>query len=82
MSETEAKTMSLILGALKTPVPFAALYELAVTLKAQGMRQEAMYRLFSQVQKETQENDSRIDALLDVMDCICGGPWAKSTIRQ
>lgn len=67
--------MRLIRLALGRPAP--ALHELAKTLRDQGMKQAPMYQLFSRVYQETPTDHAHIDALLDVMDCIWGGPWAK-----
>ncbi len=63
--------------ALTSPDPAAALNELAKALKAEGMGQAAMYRLFAEFQQTTDDDDPRYDAIVDNMDLIWGGGWAK-----
>jgi hypothetical protein len=63
--------------ALSSPDPTIALHELAKTLKAEGLGQVAMYHLFAEFQQKADENDPRLDAILDNMDLIWGGGWAK-----
>lgn len=57
--------------------PDAALHALAKSLKAEGVGQVAIYRLFAEYQIKTDGNDPRYDAIVDNMDLIWGGPWAK-----
>lgn len=63
--------------ALSSPDPFKALHELAVTLKLEGMSQVAMYHLFAVFQREIDDDDPRYDAIVDNMDYVWGGGWAK-----
>ncbi|MDB5387121.1 MAG: hypothetical protein JWM11_2767 [Planctomycetaceae bacterium] len=63
--------------ALSSEDPDNALYELAATLKSEGMGQVAIFHLFSEFQQNVSYNDQRYDAILDNMDLIWGGPWAK-----
>lgn len=63
--------------ALSSPDPSVALHELAKTLKAEGIGQVAMYHLFGEFQKKIEGDDPRYDAILDNMDLIWGGGWAK-----
>ena len=63
--------------ALSSTDPSAALHELAKTLRAEGMHQIAMYHLFAEFQRMIDGNDARYDAILDNMDLIWGGGWAK-----
>jgi hypothetical protein len=63
--------------ALESPDPNRAVLDLARTLRAEGMGQVAMFRLFSEQQQRISSDDSRLDAVLDTMDLIWGGPWAK-----
>jgi hypothetical protein len=63
--------------ALSSPCPSAALHELAKALKAEGMGQVAMYHLFEEFQRTLDPDDPRSDAILDNMDLIWGGGWAK-----
>jgi hypothetical protein len=32
---------------------------------------------FLTIQAEADGDEDRLDAIMDTMDCICGGPWAK-----
>ena len=41
------------------------------------MGQVAIYRLFSEQQQELSGDDPRCDAVVDTMELIWGGPWAK-----
>ena len=50
---------------------------LAHALKAEGMGQAAMYRVFQQQLELLDGNDTGCDALADTMDLIWGGGWAK-----
>src|SRR3954469_25131805 len=63
--------------ALSAPDPAVALHDLAKALKAEGMGQVAMYRLFEEYQLKVAQDDPRHDAILDNMDLIWGGGWAK-----
>jgi hypothetical protein len=63
--------------ALAETQPYAALHSLAKSLKADGVGQVAIYRLFREYQLKTDGNDLPYDAIVDIMDLIWGGPWAK-----
>lgn len=65
--------------ALKASDPRAAVQELACTLRDEGMGQRAMYLLFAAQQKRLSGDDPRYDAVVDTMDLIRGGPWAKGS---
>ena len=57
--------------------PATAVLELAQRLRDEGMGQVTMFRLFSEQQQELSGDDPRYDAIVDTMDLIWGGPWAK-----
>jgi hypothetical protein len=57
--------------------PAAAVLEFARRLRDEGMDQVTMFRLFSEQQRLLSGDDPRYDALVDTMDLIWGGPWAK-----
>jgi hypothetical protein len=63
--------------ALASPEPTRALHELAQAFKAAGMGQVAMLRVFSEFQQQLDGDDPRYDAVVDTMDLIWGGPWAR-----
>ncbi len=63
--------------AMGQPNPSAAVLELARRLREEGMDQVAMFRLFSEQQRQLSGDDPRYDAIVDTMDLIWGGPWAK-----
>lgn len=63
--------------AFSSPNPAHALYGLAKALKVEGMGQLAMYQLFAEYRPKIDQADPRYDAILDTMDVICGGDWAK-----
>jgi hypothetical protein len=63
--------------ALASPDPAIAIRELAETLKAEGMGQVAMYHLFAEFQRKIDGDDPGYDAIVDNMDSIWGGGWAK-----
>lgn len=63
--------------ALASPDPATALHALAKALQAEGMAQVALYHLFAEFQQETDGDDPRYDAIVDTMDLIWGGGWAK-----
>ena len=66
-----------LLEALASPEPFAATVEFARSLKAEGRSQVAIFRLFSKLQVQLSGDDPRYDPLVDTMDLIWGGAWAK-----
>lgn len=63
--------------ALRSKEPSEELYRLAVSLRDEGITQIELYELFSQFQMATSSDDPRYDAIVDTMDLIYGGPWAK-----
>jgi hypothetical protein len=63
--------------ALRAPHPSSALHALAQALKADGMTQVALYHLFAEYQAKLDPDDPRHDAVVDNLDLIWGGPWAK-----
>lgn len=63
--------------ALSSPNPATALHELAKALKAEGMGQVAMYHLFAEFQQKIDGDNPHYDAIVDNMDLIWGGGWAK-----
>jgi hypothetical protein len=66
-----------LVRALEAPDPAAAVPELARALRDEGMTQRAMYRLFADQQGRLPGDDPRYDAVVNTMDLIWGGPWAK-----
>jgi hypothetical protein len=66
-----------IAAALASDDPTAALERVARALKSEGAGQRDVYRLFSECQAALSGDDPRYDAVVDVMDLIWGGPWAK-----
>ena len=63
--------------AFRSTNPAADLCRLAVTLRDEGVTQIEVYRLFQHFQIRTSGDDPRYDAIVDTMDLIHGGPWAK-----
>ena len=63
--------------ALADAQPHGALHALAKSLKAEGVGQVTIYRLFAEYQVKIDGGDTRYDAIVDNMDLIWGGPWAK-----
>jgi hypothetical protein len=57
--------------------PAARLYQLATTLRDEGVSQIDLYTLFSHYLQKTSGEDPLYDAIADPMDIIHGGPWAK-----
>lgn len=66
-----------LIAALNASHPYRSACELARSLRDQGMSQVALYRLFSERQRALSGDDPRYDAVVDTMDLIWGGPWAK-----
>jgi hypothetical protein len=66
-----------LIHALDAPDPVRAVQELARVFRREGMEQVAMYRLFAEQQQKLSADDPRYDAVVDTMDLIWGGPWAK-----
>jgi len=64
-------------SAMQSPVPAKALPELAISFRDDGMSKADLYALFQKFQEETSPDDPRYDAIVDTMDLIHGGPWAK-----
>jgi hypothetical protein len=54
------------------------LYELAVTLREEGVTQIPLFCLFEHFQIATSnEKEDQLNAILNIMDLIWSGPWAK-----
>jgi hypothetical protein len=66
-----------LIEALSSDDPSSAVFHLAHNLRDEGMGQVAMYRLFAEQQLRLSGNDPRYDAVVDTMDLIWGGPWAR-----
>ena len=63
--------------AFQSKNPAAELYRLTVSLRDEGVPQTELYELFQRFQTATSGDDPRYDAIVDTMDLIHGGPWAK-----
>ena len=63
--------------ALGKPQPFQGLYQLAEALRDEGLAQIDVYSLFAIYQAKISGDDPLYDAVVDTMDEIHGGPWAK-----
>lgn len=63
--------------ALGEAQPFQALYELARDLRDEGVAQIDVYSLFATYQAKISGDDPLYDAVVDTMDEIHCGPWAK-----
>lgn len=66
-----------LLQAIDSAEPASTVPDLARALRVEGMGQVAMYRLFSEQQQRLSGEDPRYDAVVDAMDLIWGGGWAK-----
>ena len=66
-----------LLEAMNADDPFTSVFSLARTLRDEGMPQLTMFRLFSEQQQRLSGDDPRYDAIVDAMDLIVSGPWAK-----
>lgn len=64
-------------AAMRSQTAFPALVELAQTLKHDGASQADLYRLFVWYQHRLSPDDPAYDAVVDTLDLVCGGPWAK-----
>jgi hypothetical protein len=64
-------------NAMRSKNPKAALHSLAASLRDEGMSQSDLYSLFQRFQIETSPDDPWYDNIVDIMDIIDGGPWAK-----
>ncbi len=64
--------------ALGSQTPRESLGRLVVELREEGVSQIRVYFLFESFQKKTSGDDPRYDAIVDTMDEIHGGPWAKA----
>jgi hypothetical protein len=76
-NEINKDARSRLLDVLHGSSPTTAVTHLAQTLKAEGMGQVAMYKLFTSVLHEVEAYAALCDALTDTMDLIWGGGWAK-----
>jgi len=63
--------------ALSSENPSQELSRLAITLRDEGVSQVELYDLFEHSQIATPGDDPRYDTIVDTMELICGGPWAK-----
>lgn len=63
--------------ALGGPQPFEGLYRLAGALRDEGAAQIEVYSLFATNQAKISGDDPLYDPVVDTMDEIHGGPWAK-----
>jgi len=63
--------------ALGESQPFQDLYQLAGTLRDEGVAQIDVYSLFASYQAKISGDDPLYDAVVDTMDEIHGGSWAK-----
>lgn len=63
--------------ALGGPQPSQGLYQLAADLRDEGVSQTDVYSLFANYQARISGDDPLYDAVVDTMDEIHGGPWAK-----
>jgi hypothetical protein len=64
-------------GALRGSEPSEALYQLARTLIAESWSQRELYHLFMWYQQRVSAEDVAYDAVVDSLDLIHSGPWAK-----
>jgi hypothetical protein len=63
--------------ALASQKPFENLRQLAIALRDEGASQIEVYFLYAHYQEKTSGDDPLYDAIVDTMDEIHGGPWAK-----
>lgn len=63
--------------ALGEPQPSQGLYQLVADLRDEGVAQIDVYSLFAINQEKISGDDPLYDAVVDTMDEIHGGPWAK-----
>lgn len=54
-----------------------AVYELAVQLRDEGTPRLEIYVVFEGAMAACEDDDPRCDSLVDALDGIWGGPWAK-----
>ena len=73
----ERTYLELFKARLQDAVPGSALLDLAVKLRDDGFAQADLYLLFSYFQQRLSPEDPRYDSVVDTMDLVCGGPWAK-----
>jgi hypothetical protein len=64
-------------NALASASPGEELPRLAVALRDEGVSQIELYDLFAHFQIATPGDDPKYDAIVDTMELIYGGPWAK-----
>ena len=63
--------------ALESESPESQLWELAHSLRDEGVSQLDLYSLYEHYHLLSQDNDRKADAITDTMDIIWGGGWAK-----
>jgi len=66
--------------ALCSANPEKELCQLAVSLRDEGVSQIVLYLLFERFCQLNQRGDSKLDAILETMDLIYGGPCAKEGV--
>jgi len=69
--------LDLFKAKLQDASPPEALLAMAVQLRDNGLGQPELYSLFSYFQQRLSPEDPRYDAVVDTMDLIESGPWAK-----
>jgi hypothetical protein len=63
--------------ALATETPSKSVYELAKALRDEGVAQLDLHFLFESYMEKTEDHEVLYDAVVDTMDEIWGGGWAK-----
>src|SRR5271170_6041420 len=63
--------------AMRSAAPAVVLFQLAASLRDEGVSQADLFVLFQKYQTETSGDDPRYDAIVDTMDLIWSGPWAR-----
>ena len=63
--------------ALESPNHEESVLELAKELRDEGVSQIGLYFLYTEYQQLIDSDDPRYDSILDTLDLIYGGPWAK-----
>ena len=72
MTDARDNITNRLLSALSADDPMASVHQFALALKAEGLSQVEMYRLFSRLHQGFREDDPRADALANTMDLIWG----------
>lgn len=66
-----------LLAALAAEDARSEIFGLARTLRDEGMAQIDLYLLYEEQQQRLASDDPLYDHVVDSMDCIWGGSWAK-----